>query len=314
MNKALVVFIGVFFQVCLTQLLAASTIDLERAKGKDQVALFIENKGQVVDANQKPVDEIIAYIRFNGMDMYVGEKGLSYVFYSAPKKNSENQLEGSRVDLLWLGSLKPKEVIKLKQTSRVRNFFRKNNSISNVNAFEELILKEIYPKIDLHLYFHAGKVKYDFLIHPGADVSQINMKVDGASAFKLLETGDFFFSTPYGQALEKAPVSYQNDTQIESKYHLRDSILSFEIADYNSSEMLRIDPVREWATLYAEDSDNFAEGGVHTDMMGNIYFHGTTNSFMFPTTTGVFQLSNAGGFTDAFVAKFDANGNPLWAS
>ncbi len=44
-------------------------------------------------------------------------------------------------------------------------------------------------------------------------------------------------------------------------------------------------------------------GAITADVMGNAYITGWTASTNFPTTPGAFQLSNAGGDSDAFIAK-----------
>jgi len=68
-----------------------------------------------------------------------------------------------------------------------------------------------------------------------------------------------------------------------------------------------------WATYYggsAEDRGN----GIATDSKGNVLITGYSWSTNFPVTPGAFQMSHGGGSLDAFVVKFDAAGNRLWAT
>jgi hypothetical protein len=82
---------------------------------------------------------------------------------------------------------------------------------------------------------------------------------------------------------------------------LRDAFL----VKFNSSG------TRLWATYYGGSS---VESGNATalDTYGNVYLAGSTNSSS-NISLGGFQNA-IGGSTDAFLAKFDSNGNRIWAS
>src|SRR5690606_26289430 len=56
-------------------------------------------------------------------------------------------------------------------------------------------------------------------------------------------------------------------------------------------------------------SDDYGYG-IAVDNSGNAYICGVTASTNFPTTTGAFQTSNAGG-QDVFVSKLNPDGNGL---
>ena len=53
--------------------------------------------------------------------------------------------------------------------------------------------------------------------------------------------------------------------------------------------------------------------GIAVDQAGNAYITGQTNSTDFPIVNG-FQTTYGGGFSDAFVAKFDPSGNLIYSS
>lgn len=54
--------------------------------------------------------------------------------------------------------------------------------------------------------------------------------------------------------------------------------------------------------------------GIATDAEGNTYFGGSTSSADFPTTSGVVQPAYAGGKSDAFLCKFDKDGELVWST
>ena len=74
---------------------------------------------------------------------------------------------------------------------------------------------------------------------------------------------------------------------------------------------------RLWSTYYGGNGDDWAIG-VDCDISGAVYFTGgsvPTNSLSPLGTLGVFQpTSSSGSICDAYIAKFDGNGNRLWGS
>ncbi|MCG3164979.1 MAG: hypothetical protein POELPBGB_00739 [Bacteroidia bacterium] len=69
---------------------------------------------------------------------------------------------------------------------------------------------------------------------------------------------------------------------------------------------------RLWATYYGGSSIE-SSAYVTTDMMGNVYLAGHTISTN-GIASGGFQNSISSSSADAFLVKFDANGNRLWAT
>lgn len=73
------------------------------------------------------------------------------------------------------------------------------------------------------------------------------------------------------------------------------------------------DGVLQWATYYGGPSfDRFY--GMDLDNSGNIYATGITSSTTGISSPGAFQTSFGGGNNDAFVVKFDRDGNRIWAT
>lgn len=69
--------------------------------------------------------------------------------------------------------------------------------------------------------------------------------------------------------------------------------------------------VRQWATYYGGSSGDLGYS-IATDIVGNTYITGLTQSSDFPYTAGVFQTV-LNGIQDAFVAKLDPLGVPIWS-
>ncbi|MFH1005123.1 MAG: SBBP repeat-containing protein, partial [Bacteroidota bacterium] len=69
---------------------------------------------------------------------------------------------------------------------------------------------------------------------------------------------------------------------------------------------------RLWATYYGGTGYEYGGNSVTTDASGNVYMAGYTQSNS-GIASGGFQ-NTFGGVWDAFLVKFDANGNRLWAT
>ena len=87
--------------------------------------------------------------------------------------------------------------------------------------------------------------------------------------------------------------------------------VAFQVAAYDASQPLIIDPVLSWAT-YLGGSDNDEGLGIAVDPAGNAYVTGRPpRRPSFPGTAGRSIQSTMGGGPDAFVTKLNAAGTAL---
>jgi hypothetical protein len=70
--------------------------------------------------------------------------------------------------------------------------------------------------------------------------------------------------------------------------------------------------IRQWGTYYGGSAEENINSAIQ-DNNGNIYITGSTRSSDSIATAGVWQENRGIGF-DAFLAKFDSNGNRLWGT
>ncbi len=186
---------------------------------------------------------------------------------------------------------------------------------SNVPTFAKVRYENIYSGIDLVYYGSGSDLEYDFVVAPGADPRTIRFTVGGGEKLNIDGSGDLAL----GAMRLHRPVVYQHINgrrrTIDGRFVVRGRRVRFEVARYDRTKPLIIDPVLVYAS-YLGGSFNDYGTAIAADSSGNAYVTGTTQSTDFPTADP-FQSTNQeggppGGSTgDAFVTKISADGSRL---
>jgi len=142
---------------------------------------FIENKGQIVNENSKIMDDLFFKSSSGGVDLYITNQGLSYVF--SKRLNPENHRNSNKInrigkensikndssffkfcraDMELVGAdIRKENFQKELESSDKMDFYLGSicpNGILNVHKYQKLTVKNIYPGID---YAFNGKEKVD---------------------------------------------------------------------------------------------------------------------------------------------------------
>ncbi|WP_309495445.1 SBBP repeat-containing protein [Mechercharimyces sp. CAU 1602] len=173
----------------------------------------------------------------------------------------------------------------------------------------------VWPGIDVVFQRQGADIKYDLLVHPGAQLSDIRLYFEGKQGIEINEEGDLLLYTPLGLFREQKPISFQwiagKKMQLATSFCLnKDGCVGFEISEeYDPTQLLLIDPIVFYSTYLGGSNADFGEG-IAVDSTRNAYVTGTTSSSNFPTTSGAFQTTIAGG-SDIFVTKLNEAGSSL---
>jgi hypothetical protein len=200
---------------------------------------------------------------------------------------------------------------------------------TGVPSYARVRYADIYPGVDLVFYGKQRRLEYDFEVAPGTNPKAIRLNLEGAEKVRLNAQGDLELSVPGGEVVLQKPVVYQmvkgERHEIAGSYAVtKRHQVSFNVADYDRSEPLILDPVLNYSTYLGGSlgtTVNPAGTGIDqgwaiaVDTAGNAYVAGLTYSTDFPTPSAVNGLkkgplaSNAGGA--AFVSEIDPTGTTL---
>jgi hypothetical protein len=113
-------------------------------------------------------------------------------------------------------------------------------------VYDTLIFKDIYANIDLEFYFHKeGGLKYNFLVHPGGDYTDIIMNYEGALPEKT-ETGGLSWENSGDPFTDHAPTSAVGEKSVKTQFIVNKNQVKFKVEKYDLTQKLIIDP---WITM-----------------------------------------------------------------
>lgn len=204
------------------------------------------------------------------------------------------------------------------------NYFKGNNPskwASKVSAFTKVRYNNLYPQIDAELYTYQHNLKYDWMVKPGGDPTQIKWEIEGADQV-YEKRGRLYITTSLGEQWEEKPYAYQlvdgQEQEIACKFVVENQQVKFEFPKgYDASLPLIIDPTLVFSTYSGSVSNNFGYTAT-SDALGFLYSGSTSFGVNYPITTGAFQVNWAGGDgfnggtnqqgTDVAITKYDTSG------
>jgi hypothetical protein len=268
--------------------------------------------------------------------------------YEEPaKREEESGHERWVVKLDFVGAIPDAHPTGLEETGTIISYFKGKPEEwkTGLPAYSKVIYKDLWPGIDLVYYGTVNRLKYEFIVHPGADPSQIRLSYRGAESVCVDKDGRLQVKTPTGGFSDDVPIAYQEIDGKRTDVHLvyrvdgellgrsderiagpenvdragenswtRSCSYGFEIGDYDATLLLILDPAILIYCGYIGGSAAEYGHGIAVDSTGCAYVTGSTRSSesTFPVTVGPDLTYNGGVFTyDAFIAKVNASGTAL---
>ena len=217
------------------------------------------------------------------------------------------------------------EVVGENRLTGNNNYFIGNNPSQwqkDVPNFDKIRLCNLYNGIDLVYYGNRNGIKYDFVVKPGADLSQILLAYDFGDDYdnariSLNEDGELVITTPLGDIIERKPYCYQEinskKQEREARYVIVDeesNSFTFRIEEYSINYPLFIDPAIVYSTFLGGSTED-AGIDITVDNSGFAYITGLTLASTYPTTSGAFDESFNERDCDVVVTKLNPSGTEL---
>jgi hypothetical protein len=192
---------------------------------------------------------------------------------------------------------------------------------TGLKTYAKIVYEDLWPGIDLVYRGTVNKLKYEFVVKPGADPKQIRLRYTGAEEVRITDAGALDVTTPVGGFEDGAPVAFQaisgQRRPVDVAFVLdpardeRTASFGFRVGLYDRSVPLIVDPAVLVYCGYIGGSAFDVKLDIAVDGTGNAYVTGWTGSSeqTFPVRVGPDLSQNGSG--DAFVAKVNPQGTAL---
>lgn len=304
---------SLFSQNNTTKLYAGSSWEIKPFERK----AFIENKGQF-DQSLTADKTTFNYCIDKGYQVFFYANEINYRFtkhfrskgtflniFESEEKREERKhtfkTETQVISVKWLNSNPNSTIVVEDKLSTYYSYVINNQNEKPVtvmcDGYSKLIYKNLYDGIDVEYVFHPDNgIKYNLLIHPGGDISKVQMQYNGTSGI-FEKDGNIHIKTLAGDIIDHSPVTFytNNKEKITSSFIVNKNIISFNVSPYLKEQKVTIDP---WTVIPAFTSSKAYDNGV--DDLGNIYIYGgTQNNFVvekYNSTGGapMWSLANSG--------------------
>ncbi|MFX1251451.1 MAG: SBBP repeat-containing protein [Promethearchaeota archaeon] len=267
---------------------------------------FIQNLGQV------SADSFKYYFSAQGLSVGFG---LSTIIFVSSSHDEATPVSFS----LTFPDSQPVEPSGREKKSHYVNYFYGDFQLTNVPTWDEIWYEDLYPGIDLRYYMSTQGLKYDFIVQPGVDPSQITVQVSESMTVSIVDQTVSLQSRTQPEKVsfqDTALQVFQADNKLVDAQFVpkrgRQNCYGFQLGSFDSSQTLTIDPLwLPFSTLLGGDAFDTGNQLV-VDDSGNTYITGRTefpSLTPFPTYNALNSTTNGG--IDVFITKLNATGNGL---
>lgn len=277
-------YLSLLILLLIFELVKAGTDPFVSNKDVFGLRVFIENKGQF---DKETINyEGIQFAYDNGAEkIYFTKKGLIYKMIKWPKLDHEEWEEIEKgekeakpesiyyIHMNWEGC---NQNIQIEKSEVQDCYFTYGHARYNSYGFKKIVYKNVYNHIDIEYLLPEDKehgIKYNVILHPGADPKNIRIVYSGDVNSCTLVNGNITIETPMLPIKEYAPKTYYgNGTELKTEFLLNRNNIGFSFIDgYDNTQEVIIDPFV--TTISTLPGNNYGYD-VDYDNAGNVYVYG----------------------------------------
>ena len=292
--------------------------------------VFVENIGRIKYPDGTIAKDILFIMQEGNLRIDIKSDAICYNFFDRKEIENANSamnllpLKGRQysqsktrqyiIEMKLIGANNDASILPLEEQPYYENVYTSSLSEKRkARSYSAILIKNIYKGIDWKIYTIDGKVKYDFIVQPNADINRLKMKYIGADKIQILDNGSLSISCPLGVLTEASPYTYDlnSNAKISSQFQLDNGVVSF-LVDQPADSFV-IDPEISWCTYY---------GGTKVETMstiingpnGYMYLVGSTESSSGIASPGSHSPEYKGGIMDGILVCMDTSGQRIWAT
>lgn len=181
-----------------------------------------------------------------------------------------------------------------------------------IPVFQELMVRNVYPGIDLRWHEKNGSLGYDLIIQPGCSPEMIALTYEGIDALTI-NGGQLHIQAGEIVTIQTAPVFFQEVDgeyqEVKGQFLLKGlNSFGFQVEKYDRSFPLVIDPTLVYATFWGTINSN-TSNRIAADKAGNLYVFQATSDGSYPIENAYQETIT--GSSDFTLSKFSADGQRL---
>jgi hypothetical protein len=247
-----VVFISFFQILSFAAMMQASSLPSNGpivARGAELT--FAENKCQIRDYSGRLNKKILFLAQAENTKYLFRKDGISLLIDQKPAVEKESSSDGiimqapkttQKVELFWDGMNKDADIYGAEEINAkvLRQLNNSNVRDCEIKNYRKLYYTEIYPGVDLRYYDRYSRLRYDLMVHPGFDYSEIKMRVEGADEISINANGQLIIKTATGEIVEEAPMALQDGKPLVAKWIVNENMISIDVKNHNPEKELCI--------------------------------------------------------------------------
>jgi len=146
---------------------------------------------------------------------------------------------------------------------------------TRVKGYSEIVYRDVWDGVDLRIYGNRRDLEQEFVVHPGADLSRVQVAYKGIDRLEMAEDGLLVVETAFGELRESKPRIYQEiagqRVPIEGHFKLLSgTIYTFDAKAHDSEYALVIDPTLLYSTFVGGSALDYSSG-IAVDSSGDSY-------------------------------------------